>query len=170
MSRTLTVVFGSGKEFEFTLADNDLAALTEHLDLRNAVHVGHSTGGGEVVRYIARHGDRDRAVGGRGHRDAGCVGFDIAGAEAETGDLISGSDYHSTSLTFHRVTFSSVTLPNAVDLKVTKCDPGVRGDTVSGALKPATLQTGYTLQVPLFINEGDTLKIDTRTGEYLTRV
>jgi len=64
----------------------------------------------------------------------------------------------------------AVDVPNSVDLKVVKCDPGVRGDTVSGAMKPATLQTGYTLQVPLFINEGDVLKIDTRSGEYLTRV
>jgi len=63
-----------------------------------------------------------------------------------------------------------VTLPNSVDLKVVKCDPGVRGDTVSGALKPATMETGYTVNVPLFINEGDVLKIDTRDGKYLTRV
>lgn len=63
-----------------------------------------------------------------------------------------------------------VTLPNAVDLKVIKCAPGVRGDTVSGAMKPATLESGYSINVPLFINEGDVLKIDTRTGEYLTRV
>jgi elongation factor P len=63
-----------------------------------------------------------------------------------------------------------VSLPNSVDLKVTKCDPGVRGDTVSGAMKPATLETGYQVQVPLFINEGDVLKIDTRDGKYLTRV
>ncbi|OJH35408.1 elongation factor P [Cystobacter ferrugineus] len=65
----------------------------------------------------------------------------------------------------------AVTLPNSVDLKVTKCDPGVRGDTVSGALKPATLETGFVVNVPLFINEGDILKIDTREGgKYLTRV
>ncbi|WNG20096.1 elongation factor P [Cystobacter fuscus] len=65
----------------------------------------------------------------------------------------------------------AVTLPNSVDLKVTKCDPGVRGDTVSGALKPATLETGFVVNVPLFINEGDVLKIDTREGgKYLTRV
>ena len=63
-----------------------------------------------------------------------------------------------------------VSLPNSVDLKVTKCDPGIRGDTVSGALKPAELETGYTVNVPLFINEGDVLKIDTRDGKYLTRV
>src|SRR4051812_40580572 len=60
--------------------------------------------------------------------------------------------------------------PNTVELKVTKCDPGVRGDAVSGAMKPATLETGFTLNVPLFINEGDILKIDTRNGQYLTRV
>ncbi len=64
----------------------------------------------------------------------------------------------------------AVNLPNSVDLKVTECDPGVRGDTVSGALKPAKLETGYTVNVPLFINEGDVLKIDTRDGKYLTRV
>jgi len=63
-----------------------------------------------------------------------------------------------------------VTLPNSMDLKVVKCDPGIRGDTVSGATKPAILETGYSVNVPLFINEGDALRIDTRTGEYLTRV
>ena len=64
----------------------------------------------------------------------------------------------------------TITVPNSVELKVVKCDPGVRGDTVSGALKPATLETGYSMNVPLFINEGDVLKVDTRSGEYLTRV
>jgi elongation factor P len=57
-----------------------------------------------------------------------------------------------------------------VELRVAKCDPGVRGDTVSGAQKPAEMETGYSVQVPLFINEGDILRIDTRTGEYVTRV
>jgi elongation factor P len=76
----------------------------------------------------------------------------------------------NAAILFYKGKAIDVKLPNAVDLKVVKCDPGVRGDTVSGAMKPATLQTGYTLNVPLFINEGDTLKIDTRTGEYLTRV
>ncbi|MFN7134282.1 MAG: elongation factor P [Myxococcales bacterium] len=71
---------------------------------------------------------------------------------------------------FYKGRAVGVTLPNAVDLKVVKCDPGVRGDTVSGASKPAELESGYVVQVPLFINEGDVLKIDTRSGEYLTRV
>lgn len=76
----------------------------------------------------------------------------------------------NVSVLFYNGKAIGVTLPNSVDLKVTKCDPGVRGDTVSGAMKPATLETGYTVNVPLFINEGDILKIDTRDGKYLTRV
>ncbi len=76
----------------------------------------------------------------------------------------------NASILFFNGKAIGVSLPNSVDLKVTKCDPGVRGDTVSGAMKPATLETGYTVNVPLFINEGDVLKIDTRDGKYLTRV
>jgi elongation factor P len=63
----------------------------------------------------------------------------------------------------------SVELPAAVVLAVAKTDPGVKGDRVSGALKPATLETGITVQVPLFVEESDRVKVDTRTGEYLTR-
>lgn len=63
-----------------------------------------------------------------------------------------------------------VELPASVVLKVTQTDPGVRGDRVSGALKPATLETGMVVQVPLFVEEGDQVKVDTRSGEYLTRV
>jgi elongation factor P len=76
----------------------------------------------------------------------------------------------NTSILFHNGKPLGISLPNSVDLKVAKCDPGVRGDTVSGAMKPAVLETGYQVQVPLFINEGDVLKIDTRDGKYLTRV
>ncbi|HZS40733.1 MAG TPA: elongation factor P [Polyangia bacterium] len=63
-----------------------------------------------------------------------------------------------------------ITLPNFVELKVTHSEPGVKGDTSSGATKPATLESGATINVPLFINEGDTLRIDTRSGEYCERV
>ena len=69
----------------------------------------------------------------------------------------------------HEGTPIGVELPAAVVLRVTTSDPGVKGDRVSGALKPATLETGITVQVPLFVEEGDRIKVDTRTGEYLTR-
>jgi len=61
-------------------------------------------------------------------------------------------------------------LPDTVDLKVAQTDPGVRGDTASGGSKPATLETGVVVQVPLFINEDDILRVDTRTGNYVERV
>ena len=62
-----------------------------------------------------------------------------------------------------------VELPAAVELTVTETEPGIQGDRVSGARKPATLQTGHVVQVPLFVNTGDVIKVDTRSGEYLTR-
>jgi len=64
----------------------------------------------------------------------------------------------------------SVAPPNFVELKVVKTDPGVRGDTSGGGGKPAELETGAVVRVPLFINEGEVLRIDTRTGEYVSRV
>ena len=62
-----------------------------------------------------------------------------------------------------------VTLPNSVELKVTECEPSVKGNTATGATKMASVVTGYTVRVPLFINEGDVLRIDTRTGAYIER-
>jgi elongation factor P len=60
-------------------------------------------------------------------------------------------------------------LPNFVDLDVAEAEPGIKGDTASGATKPVTLETGYVVQVPLFINQGERLRIDTRTGQYVER-
>jgi len=63
-----------------------------------------------------------------------------------------------------------ITLPNFVDLSVTRADPWAKGDSVSGDSKPVTLETGYTLRVPPFVEEGSRITVDTRTGEYVTRV
>lgn len=63
-----------------------------------------------------------------------------------------------------------VTPPNFVELQITQTDPGVRGDTATGGTKPATLETGAVVKVPLYMEEGEILKIDTRTGEYVSRV
>ncbi len=64
----------------------------------------------------------------------------------------------------------SVELPNFIELQIVKTDPGIRGDTATGGSKPATLETGAVIQVPLFLNEGAVVKVDTRSGEYLGRV
>lgn len=64
----------------------------------------------------------------------------------------------------------SIEAPNFVELKITETDPGVRGDTVSGGNKPAKLETGAVVRVPLFIDEGEVIRVDTRTGDYVSRV
>lgn len=74
------------------------------------------------------------------------------------------------SLLFHGSQVIKVNVPVAVVLRITKCDPGVQGDRASGGTKPATLETGVTVQVPLFVSEGDRIKVDTRSGEYIERV
>lgn len=73
-------------------------------------------------------------------------------------------------LAMHEGTPIGVELPASVELEVTYAEPAVKGNTVSGATKLVTLETGIEVQVPLFIEQGDRLKIDTRSGEYLTRV
>jgi elongation factor P len=70
----------------------------------------------------------------------------------------------------HNADIVSVEIPASVELLIANTEPGIQGDRVSGARKPAELQTGKTIQVPLFVNIGDKVKVDTRSGEYLTRV
>ena len=60
-------------------------------------------------------------------------------------------------------------LPNFINLKIVECEPGLKGDTVSNVTKPATLETGAVVQVPLFIEEGEVIRVDIRTGQYLER-
>ncbi len=70
----------------------------------------------------------------------------------------------------HNDTVLLIDLPNFVELKITQTDPGVRGDTATGGTKPATLETGATVQVPLFLEEGEVIRVDRREDKYLTRV
>ena len=63
-----------------------------------------------------------------------------------------------------------LTLPNFVDLRIKEAEPWAKGDTASGSTKPATLETGHVVQVPPFVNEGELIRIDTRTGAYVERV
>lgn len=72
-------------------------------------------------------------------------------------------------VTTHEGSIIGVELPTTVELAVTQTEPGVKGDTVSGTSKPATLETGAVVQVPLFVDTGDVLKVDTRTGAYISR-
>jgi elongation factor P len=85
----------------------------------------------------------------------------------EAGDFVKAGD--SVILQMYDGEIVGVDLPAAVELTISATEPGLQGDRVSGARKPATVETGLVLQVPLFINTGDRIKVDTRTGEYLTR-
>ena len=93
------------------------------------------------------------------------VGPDALGEAANY--MVEGS---AAVLQMYEVEIVGVDLPAAVELNITETEPGVQGDRVSGARKPATLETGKTLQVPLFVNVGDRVKVDTRSGDYITRV
>jgi elongation factor P len=75
----------------------------------------------------------------------------------------------SLDMSSYKEKIIGVELPITVELKVTSTDPGFKGDTATGGTKPAKLETGVTVQIPLFINEGDTIKVDTRNGSYLER-
>ncbi len=84
-----------------------------------------------------------------------------------TNYLVEGMSLDRTSYQGETI---GVELPTSVDLRVLETEPGFAGDTQSGAKKPATVESGLVVQVPIFVNEGDVIKVDTRTGEYLTRV
>ena len=73
-------------------------------------------------------------------------------------------------IAFYQGEIVSVEIPASVELTITDTEPGMQGDRVSGARKPATLETGLVVQVPLFINPGDRVRVDTRSGDYITRV
>jgi elongation factor P len=91
-------------------------------------------------------------------------------APAALGDAANYLTENMTAIiAFHNDTIVSVEIPASVELTVTETEPGIQGDRVSGARKPATLETGLVLQVPLFINIGDKIKVDTRSGDYITR-
>lgn len=93
-----------------------------------------------------------------------------AATEAAVGDaLLWIKEQDNVEVTLWNGFPISVTPPNFVNLKVVETDPGVRGDTSSGGTKPAKMETGAVVKVPLFIQEGEVLKVDTRTGEYVSR-
>jgi elongation factor P len=91
--------------------------------------------------------------------------------ESQLGDAISYlKEGMSLQIASYKDKLVGVELPITVELEVTETGPSFKGDTASAGTKPATLETGLTIQVPMFINEGDTVKVDTRSGSYLERV
>jgi elongation factor P len=116
------------------------------------------------MQYLYREGGHhvfmDTATYDQLHVDVGALG--------NSADFLKEGD--SAILQMYGSDVVGIDLPASVELAVTETEPGVQGDRVSGARKPATLETGLVVSVPLFVNPGDRIKVDTRSGEYLTRV
>jgi len=115
------------------------------------------------MQYLYREGDHLVLMDNRSYEQLH-VPLEVVGDAARY--LVEGA---TCLVSMHDATPIGVELPAAVVLAVARADPGLKGDRVSGAMKPATLETGVTVQVPLFVEEGDRVKVDTRTGEYLSR-
>lgn len=91
--------------------------------------------------------------------------------EEQVGDALNFLKENTVcSVLFYQQRPIGLTLPNFVDLKITQADPWAKGDTATGSTKPVTLETGYVINVPPFIEEGEVIRIDTRTGQYVERV
>ena len=116
------------------------------------------------MQYLYRDGDSFYFMDNETYEQQFINAEQLQGAEAFLQENV------QVTVLFHNQKPIAVELPNFVELTVTKTDPGFKGDTASGATKPATLETGATIQVPLFIKEGEKIRIDTRTGEYAERV
>ena len=115
------------------------------------------------MQYLYRDGNDYVFMDGESYEQLHVPAAELAGAV----NYLKEGD--SVVLPMYQGQVVGVDLPAAVELTVTETEPGIQGDRVSGARKPATLETGLVVQVPLFVEVGDTLKVDTRSGEYLTR-
>lgn len=155
---------GKGSAFVRTRIRNLISGRTIDKTFKSGDVVGKPDVEEREMEYLYREGDNYNFMDNKNYEQT----FLTAEQMGDAKNFI--KDNTTTHIMFFNGKAIGVTLPNAMDLRVAKCDPGVRGDTVSGATKPAELETGYSVNVPLFINEGDLLRIDTRTGEYLTRV
>ncbi len=155
---------GKGSAFVRTRIKNMLTNRTIDRTFKSGDVVGKPDVEEREMQYLYKEGDHYNFMDNKNYEQT----FLTEEQMGEAKNFI--KDNTTTHIMFFRGRAIGVTLPNAMDLAVAKCDPGARGDTVSGATKPAVLETGYSVNVPLFISEGDILRIDTRTGEYLTRV
>jgi elongation factor P len=154
---------GKGGAFVRTKLRNVKTGAVIDRTFNAGVNVGLAIVERKEMQYLYRDGDdfvfMDTATYDQHHVASGVVG-DAARY------LTEGA---TATVSMHEGSAIGVELSASMVLRVVKTDPGVKGDRVSGALKPATLETGLVVQVPLFVEEGDRVKVDTRSGEYLTR-
>lgn len=115
-------------------------------------------------QYLYREGDIFHFMDNETYEQL-AVGADIIGDGAKW-----LKENTNVQLTFFEGKVILATIPLFMELAISQCDPGVQGDRAQGGTKPATLETGTVIQVPLFVSEGEVIKVDTRTGDYIERV
>ena len=154
---------GKGNAFTRTKIKNLLTGRVLEPTLKSGEKVGKPDIDEKEMQYLYRDGEHYTFMDTTNYEqvliDASALG-DMSGWLQENCNC---------SVVFWNGKAIAVNLPNFVILKVVECEPGVRGDTATGASKPAKLESGATVNVPLFVNEGDSIKIDTRTGSYVER-
>jgi elongation factor P len=154
---------GKGGAFVRTTLRNARTGAVLERTFRAAERVEQAVIDKREMQYLYREADEAVFMDTRSY-DQMHVAPDALGEAA--GYLVEGA---SAVLQLYRGEIVGVDLPASVELTVAVTEPGIQGDRVSGARKPATLETGKVVQVPLFVNVGDRVRVDTRSGEYLTR-
>jgi elongation factor P len=154
---------GKGGAFVRTKLRNVRSGAVIERTFNAGVNVGLAIVERKEMQFLYRDGN-DFVFMDTGNYDQHTVAGGVVGDGANY--LTEGS---TAVIAMHGGNAIGVELPASVVLRVAHTDPGVKGDRVSGALKAATLETGRVVQVPLFVEEGDLVKVDTRSGEYLTR-
>jgi elongation factor P len=154
---------GKGQAVVRTKLRNVMSGAVQERTFKADEKVGLARVDRREMQYLYREGDHLVFMDNESYEQTH-VPLDVVGDAIKY--LVEGA---TALLPTHEGTPIGVELPAGVSLAITKAEPGAKGDRVSGALKPATLETGITVQVPLFVEEGDRIRVDTRTGEYLTR-
>ena len=154
---------GKGGAFVRTTLKNSRTGAVVDRTFRASEKVERATIDKREMQYLYRDGDDYCFMDNESYEQ-------LTVTSASLGDaanyVIEGA---SAVLLMHVDEIVGVELPAAVDLTISETEPGIQGDRVSGARKPATLETGLVIQVPLFVNPGDRVRVDTRSGDYITR-
>lgn len=156
---------GKGGAFVRTTLKNARSGAVVDRTFRAGEKVERATIDKREMQFLYREGENYVFMDNQSYEQL-TVGPDALGDAAKY--LIEGSV--AVLLMYDATEIVGVDLPASVELSIAETEPGVQGDRVSGARKPATLETGLVVQVPLFVNPGEKVKIDTRSGEYLSRV
>ncbi|MBU0550964.1 elongation factor P [Myxococcota bacterium] len=155
---------GKGVAFVKTRMKNLISGQTIHTNFRSGDKVGRPDVSEVTMQALYQDGDGWCFMDNKTYEQ-------LTVAAAELGDR---AQFLKENIEVGVVLYNGrpigIELPNFVELKITECEPGVRGDTAQGATKPATLESGAVVNVPLFVEEGEVIRVDTRNGEYSSRV